>query len=472
MSPTCIAKEIPAPWRAKLKIQSRRTRELEQGVEQPPKRQSKMPESAALVLDSESLNRYDTPLVVETKAGPPDPCDYPLQRSFRIPGAMAIDPYMRALAQAKGMKVSDNAVWLLVIAMKEYTKTMLKSCIDTSEAVEKGQIPPYPPLRNRVLHKKRDIGTDVDSPRNNMAASGPAKCITSFDVYTASSSMSIGDCRSTGGALSRSTFERGLAAAFDSGLFIGGSEFQRVRKIITSSMEPSLVPAAKSGANSSTPSSLSVSVRVPTNPQRMPLPPATATALTVTSPVGSPNNPTNVPTATSVPPKPATSASPQPPQTEYGRKSPGQGTGRGRGAKDLAALRMRSSFSRSSVGSESGDAGSTSAASATAAAAAAVAAQEKALEANVPPSLSDKVDVRASPTNENQTSQSPSPDSKSQGSAGRRGMGIGMKNLAAMRARSITSVPKSPEQQEDGKQSQDADTSTGADEASQNQGQS
>jgi hypothetical protein len=86
-----------------------------------------------------------------------------------IPGALVIDPLVRDMVQEGGMRVTENAIWLLVVAMKEHTKNILKNAISHKEAVEKGQILSrtlrYPKLLagNSKNSAKRDSTQDKTS---------------------------------------------------------------------------------------------------------------------------------------------------------------------------------------------------------------------------------------------------------------------------------------------------------------------
>lgn len=329
------------------------------------------------------------------------------------------------------MNVSENSVWLIVVAMKEFVQTTLKSCIQMKKSVEAGQVPPVPYIRQRVLHKKRDIGD------HRMASMSPkskpysgSTCITAMDVFALTSSMSIGNARSIGGTISRPAFELSQFSSYGLRVQPHSEMFDDLKSLITAKISPSLSLQVHYDPSSSS--------DLDTSSQR-----SRGDQSRAARGVGSTND------------------------TTKGRAPHG---GLGRGAKDLGALRARSLTQRSS------------AAAAAAAAAATVSQppteQHKApLPAPSPPPSQAPVGSTvpvvdnskaalsagaATAEEERLGSSSPtdaraSPQSQA-GGAVRRGKGFGVKNLAAMRARSIT---KPAEDGEEGENSNNNDEDDG-----------
>jgi hypothetical protein len=64
--------------------------------------------------------------------------------SCRLPGALDIDPLVRKLASRSGVKVSDNAVWLIIVAVREYSSSLLKKIIANDIDFGYGHIPQLP----------------------------------------------------------------------------------------------------------------------------------------------------------------------------------------------------------------------------------------------------------------------------------------------------------------------------------------
>ena len=54
-----------------------------------------------------------------------------------IPGALVVDPMVRDTVDASGMKISDNAMWLLTVAMKEHIKNILNDSIEYKKGLKK-----------------------------------------------------------------------------------------------------------------------------------------------------------------------------------------------------------------------------------------------------------------------------------------------------------------------------------------------
>lgn len=163
----------------------------------------------------------------------------PATTSATIPGALLVDPFLKKTTESLDMTMSENAVCLLVIAIKEYAKSILKSALDSSKALEACQVPPRPLLEARVLNKKKapDFKDDksmlsVKSDKTKM------KCISAFDVYTVTSGMTIGSIGSLGGCVSRSSFEWSLSKAFDFSPLAEGEGFCSVKSFIANELSP------------------------------------------------------------------------------------------------------------------------------------------------------------------------------------------------------------------------------------------
>jgi len=348
------------------------------------------------VVDPSRLDYY--PLVLESTDDYRVPmAGVPLKSSFRIPGAMAIDPYVRALAQATGMRVSENAVWLLVVAMREYVEAILRNCIGSKNAMEAGELPPFPLIRQRVLHKKRDIGDhkrEMSSASGQNPDGGPVYCISALDLYVLTSGMSVGSARSVGGSISRIAFEQSLFSSLEPSVSPGGSASDDVRKFITTKLKPSATTRLVSASTTAKDTAADPSHHV-----------SAATAGQVTN-------------------------APAPPTV--GISKPVHG-GLGRGAKDLAAIKARTSSLKST---QQGDLGTGSPG--------ATAPSSNSQSPTAPPGSSPSGTANApSPAAPAPVAPTvPSTEKKSPVAQGvRLGRGSGVKNLAAMRARSITQKP-------------------------------
>lgn len=64
--------------------------------------------------------------------------------SCRLPGALDIDPLVRKLTSRSGVKVSDNAVWLIIVAVREYSSSLLKKIIANDIDFGCGHTPQLP----------------------------------------------------------------------------------------------------------------------------------------------------------------------------------------------------------------------------------------------------------------------------------------------------------------------------------------
>lgn len=179
------------------------------------------------------------PAILESDSKQEGRLELPDGLSMRIPGAMIIDPHVRKLAESTGMKASENAVWLIVVAVKEYTKSLLETTLSTVKAVEAGLVPPRLSNKPLILPKKRTLLERDDSSKVKQAISQPhrSKCITALDLHTVTANLQT-SARSLSGCVSRVIFERSLYSSFDSSLVAGSSAFDEVKKFIVSAVSP------------------------------------------------------------------------------------------------------------------------------------------------------------------------------------------------------------------------------------------
>jgi hypothetical protein len=323
-----------------------------------------------------------------------------------------------------GMRVAENAIWLLVTAMKEFAQTALRNCVQQKIAVKSGELPPTPLIRQRVVHRKRDIGnhSSENDAMPSTADSASKSCISAMDVFSLTASMSIGGARSIAGTVSRPAFEKALLSSYAGSIEPHPDGFDGLKDFIVTKISPLL--AAKVTYDGSSPAQ-----------------PVEASGVVTSS---------TVPRASSKP-------------SSHPRQNQGGG-GLGRGAKDLGALRARSITQRSAstVGAVATSVASVVTTTSTDTSQSARSSghnqgQGLTLSPGMVAQSVQHVSVgQTDPTPHTQSLESvrnaelppsaglqperrPSPEPKSQSvNLARRGKGFGVKNLAAMRARSIT----------------------------------
>jgi hypothetical protein len=137
------------------------------------------------------------------------------------------------------MKVSENAVWLLVVAAKEYTNVLLKKSIASVKAIEAGQVPPRH-LKHQISRKtKKASGKDSESPTRASEPGlppGKTRCITAPEVHALTASMPTAAVLSLGGAVSRLSFESSLFSSIDMSIVSGGKAYEEVRQYLISGL--------------------------------------------------------------------------------------------------------------------------------------------------------------------------------------------------------------------------------------------
>lgn len=191
-------------------------------------------------LDEVLVPQYCTPAISEPYMPPPTARPNAGGSASRIPGAIAIDPNVRARAHQLGMKVSENAVWLLVAAAKEYADSVLKSVIASVKAIDAGQVPVRNPKHQITRRMKVSPTKNGISPVESTLPSKMIRCITATEVHALTARMHTGAVLSLGGSVSRLSFERSLFSSLDMSAATVVNSSDEVRQFITSELLSSI----------------------------------------------------------------------------------------------------------------------------------------------------------------------------------------------------------------------------------------
>lgn len=156
-----------------------------------------------------------------------------------IPGALVVDPMLRETVEASGMKVTDNAMWLLTVAVKEHIKNVLNDSIEFKKCLKKGEVCPqaihYPNVLASHSNKNRKI-LKGRSPTASLE-NGPKKRINSIDLFAALNMLPSGQPSSIGGSVSRMSLEQTFLSGFNSiPLFDTGNAFKDVQGFISNTI--------------------------------------------------------------------------------------------------------------------------------------------------------------------------------------------------------------------------------------------
>jgi len=315
-----------------------------------------------------SANEYTSPspAMVEWNTNKSQRTQPQLGRSSAIPGALAIDPRVRSMVARSGLKVTENAVWLFVIAVREFTLQLIRKSIASAS----------------LFAEASASGKDKTPSAKTI--------IRCTDVLALSTDERPSDIGCIGGASSRLCYEDGLANCYTNDTFAQSPTFKSLKSFVVSTLAQS----------------------IPKNTlQKLPTIPPTsmpATSLPTTTVAANKDDGNRSKTA----PHPRASVSSKSNSSES-RRSPFGGLGRG--AKDLAALKARSSVNmknRQSVGAAD-----------SVLAAARIVQEEQQIVSSESQTIAQTVEVPSStPVN------------------ARKGKGFGVKNLAAMKARSSVVV--------------------------------
>ncbi len=159
--------------------------------------------------------------------------------SSNIPGALMVDPLVRKIADDTEMEVSELAVWMMVVAVKEHATNILKAALAQKEGMEQQELAPrilsFPNLlaSSTKLPSKKDPSHEVSMPSLAERGTSTSKQLTVMDVYAGLSAMPYGNICSLGGSVSRNVLERSLHAAYDHIPVLPKDDFIQVQHFIT-----------------------------------------------------------------------------------------------------------------------------------------------------------------------------------------------------------------------------------------------
>lgn len=111
--------------------------------------------------------------------------------SARLPGALEIDPFARKIARQTALTVSENAIWLLIIALREHSKSLITEIISNCRDLDKGYVSGLPKsFMTSIAHNSdAPVGDSIQKSLDDIAASSAEKrkmtVIKAADLYEA-----------------------------------------------------------------------------------------------------------------------------------------------------------------------------------------------------------------------------------------------------------------------------------------------
>jgi hypothetical protein len=274
-----------------------------------------------------------------------------------LPGALLVDPFVRSVAQREGLKVAENAVWLVMVGMREYVKSLLKNTIASTKAINEGhELPDASALIRSIGPVAKERSAIFEGTKHTAAPpkSGKRKCLSTLDLaaYLMASPVTCG--RGNNGLASEQCYTN----AFDPLLVTSQSGFEALQGYIASGIETSF---PKKHTTEKDPNFLppGASAAQAKNPPQQPLPPVTAQQ---TKPSPNVASPISQPKAEELSTKEG--AASKPPNANNLLRSPNV-KGMGRGAKNLAALKARAAAAASAAKDEEAKVATSSAAQST-----------------------------------------------------------------------------------------------------------
>lgn len=166
----------------------------------------------------------------------------------RVPGALVVDPLVRKLVSSNNMQVSELAVWLMSVAVKQHTKQFLKAAIAQKESIEGGCLPrrslEFPNKVAGIPSSKKEGSEKPTDKQKRDGSETSRRKLTTLDLHIASTTYPHGRRESVGGSIPRNVIERSLHASYDNLCAVPGDDLFHVQSFITNQ----ILSAAKSRA--------------------------------------------------------------------------------------------------------------------------------------------------------------------------------------------------------------------------------
>ena len=221
-----VANHIPRKWASRIPVLVKSERER---VAQSPSVEMKSLVSQGQgscfneAWPREAVTDVATPERPVLVANPPGRRE---RESSCIPAALIVDPMARAAVRERSMHVSENAVWLLTVAVKEYTSSLLKHSISHRLNQERGSVPKPGSccdntLANHSLAAKKGsssktggIDDDVGGGKGTPQQESRGSCLGPLDILTGSMQLGGSSTSNLGGSASRFALERCFQSSF------------------------------------------------------------------------------------------------------------------------------------------------------------------------------------------------------------------------------------------------------------------
>lgn len=95
-------------------------------------------------MNTNITNNIDTNLIRSIRIDAPAEYDYDCIPSARLPGALQIEPSVRRLVSHVGITASENAIWMVIVAVREYISGLIKRVISNDNDFDDGCAPSVP----------------------------------------------------------------------------------------------------------------------------------------------------------------------------------------------------------------------------------------------------------------------------------------------------------------------------------------
>jgi len=136
--------------------------------------------------------------------------EYGVIPSAKIPASLSVDPHVRKCASDEGMVVSENVIWMLVVAVQEHVKNVMRKMIVIAREINDGFASELP-QSNAATSINSEYKPPVFNMDENLRSSasrnqGKSIGVAEFALLLAADPLIVGTCATSRMSWMRSSF--------------------------------------------------------------------------------------------------------------------------------------------------------------------------------------------------------------------------------------------------------------------------
>jgi len=130
----------------------------------------------------------------------------------KLSGGLLVDPKVRKVCKAQGLRVTEHAIWLLVIAVRYHASSILKRAVENTKSIQDGIIP-KPQKSSGGMGSISSFSQNTNSltgllKSSNIKDNEKTYCINAFNIAHVASMYPLESGGSLNGSFSRLQWER------------------------------------------------------------------------------------------------------------------------------------------------------------------------------------------------------------------------------------------------------------------------